>query len=134
MADKKQELQFKEEQPMSEAEYTRSRKMYVPGVDIAETGDAIMLIANMPGVDEKDVDIVLEKNILTITGTFDPEYNKNYRIAYAEYNVGNYRRAFEISSDIDRDKIDATVKNGVLKLILPKAGPAKTKKIKVRVA
>lgn len=132
MENKKQELQVKEEQSMPEVEYTRSRKVYVPRVDIAETGDGIMLVADMPGVDEKNVDITLEQNILTITGTVDPDYHKDYRIAYAEYNVGDYRRSFTISSDVDRNKIKATVKNGVLKLILPKAEPAKTKKIKVR--
>ena len=133
MADK-HELQTKKEQTMPEAEHTRNRRVYAPVVDIAETRDAIMLVADIPGVNEKNVDIVLEKDILTITGTVDPEYDKRYRITYAEYNVGDYRRTFEISSDIDRDNIDATVKDGVLKLILPKAGPAKTKKIKIRAA
>lgn len=134
MANKKQELQTREEQPLTEAEHTRNRRVYIPTVDITETKDAIVLIANMPGVNEESADIVLEKNILTITGTIEPEFYKDYRLAHAEYNVGDYRRVFEISSDIDRDKIEATVKNGMLKLILPKTGPAKTKKIKIKAA
>ncbi|MBW2568729.1 MAG: Hsp20/alpha crystallin family protein [Deltaproteobacteria bacterium] len=134
MVNEKQKLQTKEEQPLSEAEHTRNRRVYIPTVDITETNDAIVLIANMPGVNEQSSDIFLEKSILTITGTIEPEHYKNYRLAHAEYNVGDYRRVFEISSNIDRDKIEATVKNGRLKLILPKAGPAKTKKIEVKAA
>ena len=51
---------------------------------------------------------------------------------YAEYGVGDYQRRFVISSEIDQEKIEANVKNGVLHLRLPKAGPAKTRKIAVR--
>jgi HSP20 family molecular chaperone IbpA len=134
MADSKQELQTKKEKSSSEVEYTRNRKVFSPNVDIAEIDDNIVLIADMPGVDEKSVDVVLEKNILTITGTVEPEHFEGYEAAYSEYDIGDYRRVFEVSSDVDGDKIEATVKNGILKLVLPKAEPVKTKKIKVNAA
>jgi len=132
MADKKGELQSKKEQSRVETESTRNRKIFIPPVDIMEKGNAIVLFGDMPGVDEKSVDITLEKNILTITGTIEPEQYKDYRIAYAEYNIGDYRRSFTISDTIDQDNIKATVKNGMLTLTLPKAEPARAKKIEVK--
>jgi HSP20 family molecular chaperone IbpA len=132
MADKKGKLQSKKEQSSMETESTRNRKIFIPPVDIMEKDNAIVLFGDMPGVDEKSVDITLEKNILTITGTIEPEQYKDYRIAYAEYNIGDYRRSFTISDTIDQDNIKATVKNGMLTLTLPKAEPAKAKKIEVK--
>ena len=132
MADKKGKLQSKKEQSSMETESTRNRKIFIPPVDIMEKDNAIVLFSDMPGVDEKSVDITLEKNILTITGTIEPEQYKDYRIAYAEYNIGDYRRSFTISDTIDQDNIKATVKNGMLTLTLPKAKPARAKKIEVK--
>jgi len=113
-------------------ERTRARRAYVPRVDIYETDDTIIMLADMPGVDEKSVDITLEKNILTISGCVESEQPANYSLAYAEYEVGDYERSFTLSNEIDRDNIEAAVKNGVLCLHLPKAGPAKTRKIAIK--
>jgi len=85
----------------------------------------------MPGVDEKSVDINLEKNILSIYGKVDLSTPDDVRLVYSEYGIGDYQRSFTLSGEIDKDKIKATLKNGVLKLILPKAEPLKAKKITV---
>jgi HSP20 family molecular chaperone IbpA len=68
---------------------------------------------------------------LTINGYVDPIYPENYQMAYAEYDVGDYQRSFRLSDDIDRDRIEAMVKDGVLRLRLPKADTAKARKIAV---
>jgi HSP20 family molecular chaperone IbpA len=115
-------------------ERTRARRAYVPRVDIYETNDNIVVLADMPGVDQNSVDITLEKNILTINGYIEPEQPKNYNLVYAEYEVGDYQRSFTLSNEIDQENIDATVKNGVLHLRLPKTGPAKARKIAVKAA
>ena len=86
----------------------------------------------MPGVDEKAINITLDKDVLTIEGSVGIEHYKDYSLAYAEYGVGDYRRAFTIADGIDRDRIEATVTNGVLRLVLPKAEEVKPKKIEVR--
>jgi len=86
----------------------------------------------MPGVDDKSVEITLEKNILTITGRVEPLQNNGHRLDYAEYDIGDYQRAFALSEEVARDGITATVKNGVLKLTLPKAPQARTRKIEVK--
>jgi HSP20 family molecular chaperone IbpA len=121
-------------QAQVETERTRTRKVYVPKVDIYETKDAIVLIANMPGVDEKAIDITLEKDVLTITGSVEPLNFKGYSLAYAEYDTGDYQRAFTISNEVDRDRIEAKVRNGVLRLILHKAEQVKSRKIAIKAA
>ena len=105
--------------------------MYVPRVDIYESADEMVVVADMPGVDESLVDITLEKNVLTINGQVEPEQPENYRLAYAEFEVGDYRRSFTLSNRIDQENIKAVVKNGVLRLWLPKAAVAKSRKIAV---
>lgn len=114
-----------------ETERTKNRKVFVPKVDIHETKESMVLIADMPGVDETSIDITLEKNILTLTGSVEPLHFEGYSLAYSEYDVGDYQRAFTISDEVDRDKIEATVKNGVLKITLCKAEQAKAKKIAI---
>lgn len=106
-------------------------KVFVPRVDIRETKDTMVIIADMPGVDENSVDITLEKNVLTITGSVIPAVFDQHSIVHAEYDVGDFERAFTISDEIDRDGITAVVKNGVFKVTLRKAEKVKTKKIAI---
>ena len=120
----------KQELVESGAERTREGLAFIPRVDIYETEDGIVLKADMPGVGEESVDITLEKNVLTINGYVEPEEREDYCLTYAEYRVGDYQRSFTVSNEIDQDKIEATLKNGVLTLNLPKAVPT-TKKIGV---
>ncbi len=129
MADVAKDIEKKEE---GQVERTRSTKVYTPDVDIMEASDTILVVADMPGVDESSVDITLEKNVLSIYGKVEPEIPGKHQLVYAEYGVGDYQRSFTISDEIDRDGIQATVKNGVLRLTLPKAKAAQTKKIAVK--
>ena len=115
-------------------ERIRNVKTFIPRVDIYETKDALFLIAEMPGVDEKTVDVELEKNVLTISGRVEDGKVKDYNLVFSEYEVGDYERTFTLSDEIDRDKIKATVKQGVLRLELPKAEKVKPKKIAINVA
>ena len=121
----------KQEVEQGEAERTRDRKAFVPRVDIYEAGDEIVVVADMPGVNENTVEITLEKGVLSITGTVDPVPPEGYDLAYAEYEVGDFQRSFRLSDQIDQDKIAAHVKDGVLRLHLPKIGPAQARKIAV---
>lgn len=132
MTEATKEIQKKEAEAPQGVERTRPHRVYTPDVDILERKDDIVVTADMPGVDEKTVDITLEKNILTIYGRVEPEIPENHRLAYSEYGIGDYQRAFTLSEEVDREKIQATVKNGVLRLVLPKAEVAKTRKIAVK--
>lgn len=113
-------------------ERTRQRRVYIPRADIYETPDDVVVIVDVPGVDEKSVDITLEKNVLTINAYPADIQPEGFSQVYAEFGMGDYQRRFVISNEIDQGNIEASVRNGVLHLRLPKAGPAKTRKIAVR--
>ncbi len=83
----------------------------------------------MPGVYEKSIDITLDKNVLTIEGNVEPVDLEGYSLEYAEYESGDYHRSFTLTNEIDRDKIEANVKDGVLRIKLPKVAPLVAKKI-----
>lgn len=114
------------------AEPTHTRKTYIPRVNIYEGNEDIVVVADMPGVDENSIDITLEKNVLTIHGEVEPIAPDNYTLSYAEYGIGDYHRTFTLSNAIDQENIQATVSNGVLNLRLPKTQNTKARKILVR--
>jgi HSP20 family protein len=127
------EVQKKQEMTPSEgSERVRDHRVYVPRSDIYETDDVVVVIADMPGVNEKNVDITLEKNVLKIIGLVDPTTPEGLRPLYMEYGTGDYERAFVLSNEIDREKIEADVKDGVLYMKMPKVGPAVKRKIQVK--
>ncbi len=107
------------------------KKVYSPSVDIYENESHYVLFAEVPGCSEKDLEITIEKNILRIHATLQHEIPEGYRVFYSEYGIGDYERSFELSNEIDKENIEATVKNGVLKLVLPKIQPS-VKKIEVK--
>lgn len=104
---------------------------WTPPVDIYETKDGIHILADLPGVEKGDVDLNVEHNLLTITArtTELPERTN----VYSEYETRNYRRQFRIGDEVNQDRIDAELKNGVLRVHLPKAEKVKPKQIKVNV-
>lgn len=114
------------------AERTRPRRIYTPKVDILETEERIEILADMPGVDEASVELTLEKNVLTIYGKVEADIPERHRLAVSEYGIGDYQRQFVLSNEVDRERIEAVAKNGVLSIQLPKAATAKTRKIAVR--
>lgn len=114
-------------------ERTHSRPTYIPLTDIYDRKDRLVVVADMPGVDENSLNIQLEKGVLTITGHVPELERKGYQLLYSEYDTGDYQRSFSISDEIDTDKIEAAVKNGILTLNLPRAEKVKARKIPVKV-
>lgn len=131
MTDRTQEIQKKEAELDKGVERTRNTRVFTPTVNIIEKDNDLILLADMPGVDDKSVDITLEKNLLTIYGRVEPEVPAKHRLVFSEYGVGDYQRTFTLSDEIDRDHIKASVKDGMLKLVLPKAEKVRMKKIAV---
>lgn len=128
------QTQKKEVENVDGLERTRETRVYTPRVDIVSNGDTIKIWAEMPGVDEKNVDMTVEKNILTINGYTTPNLSapEGYNLAYSEYGLGDYQRTFTLPDEIDRDGIEARIKDGILLVSLPKAPEAKAKKITVK--
>ncbi|HYA43354.1 MAG TPA: Hsp20/alpha crystallin family protein [Syntrophobacteraceae bacterium] len=111
-------------------ESTRDVPVFVPAVDIYESENSLTLVADMPGVPMENVDIDLDSDQLTIRGRA-PQHEEKGKALFKEYTYGDYYRQFTLSSDIDRERIQASMKDGVLKLVLPKAEAAKPRKITV---
>jgi HSP20 family molecular chaperone IbpA len=132
MADASKELHKKEAETPEKGERTRERRVYTPAVDIIERKDDIIVIADMPGVDETSVDIMIEKNVLTLYGKVEADIPEKHVLYLSEYGIGDYQRVFTLTDEVDREKIQATVKNGVLRIVLPKAEAVKTRKIAVK--
>jgi HSP20 family molecular chaperone IbpA len=114
-----------------DTERIKDARLYVPRIDIYETDDAIHLLADIPGADENSIDITLENNILSIEADVNAEKPEDYSLTYAEYGIGGFKRKFNISNEINQEKIVAEVKDGVLKLVLPKSEKV-TQKISVK--
>jgi HSP20 family molecular chaperone IbpA len=125
-------LEVEKNEIQTETERARDRRLYSAFADVIETEDAILVMADLPGVDENSVELTLEKNVLKIDAYPEIEAPQGYTLAYAEYGVGDFERSFVLSDEIDREKIEAKVKNGVLHLRLPKSGAARTRKIAVQ--
>lgn len=131
MAEK--EMQAREKMEMkSPAEGTRDVPVYIPAVDIYESEDALVLVADMPGVGSDNVSIDIRDNQLTLRGTIQLEPGDKERLLLQEYGVGDYFREFALGRTIDQAKIEASMKDGVLTLTLPKADIVKPRKITVK--
>lgn len=128
-----QELTTPEERDIvrTNGETTPKGPSFMPAVDIFEKDDTTVIVADMPGVASEGIDVSLERHVLTLRGTVKPSAHEGYRGLSSEYREGDYFRAFTLSDEIDQSKIDATFKNGVLRLELPRAAEAKPRKIAV---
>jgi HSP20 family protein len=129
------ELEAKPKQKVERREEpTRPGAYFQPAVDIFETKDELVLVADMPGVPPDGVDIDVEGDQLTIEGRVRTEDYEGLKPLYVEYGVGGYYRRFTVGDTIDREAIKAQLKNGVLVLKLPKAQQARARRIAVEAA
>jgi HSP20 family protein len=126
------ELQLRGKQELTGKEHTRPGPVFVPSVDIFETEQEITLLADMPGVASDRVSIDLNDDQLTITGEVETQAAENERVLLREYETGRFQRSFTVSDRIDQGKITASMSDGVLRLVLPKAEKAKPRKIEVK--
>ncbi len=104
----------------------------MPTTDIFETNDALKVVMEMPGVDKANLDVNVENDVLIVSGRIDLSKYEKLQAVYTEYNIGHYRRTFDLSSSrINQDWIAAEMKDGVLTLTLPKVEQAKPRRISV---
>lgn len=103
-----------------------------PAVNLWEDGDSLYLEAELPGVGQDDIDISAIGNELTLRGRRSPRQGDNVAYHRQERGAGEFSRAVTLPAEVDADKIEASLKDGVLTLKLPKAEAAKARKIKVK--
>lgn len=126
-------LQAKEKKEVTAAaEQTRPGPVFTPAVDIFETEKAMTLLADMPGVKGKDLSIDLHESVLTLSGEVAAPEAEDEADVFREYRTGQYFREFTLSEVIDQSKIEAELKDGVLRLTLPKVEAATPRKITVK--
>lgn len=108
------------------------RPHYRPRTDVYETEDRYFLVADVPGAGEGDIDLTIEKDVLTLTAKVAPPAFEGFEPRLRGYGVGDWRRSFRLSDAVDREGVDATVKDGVLRVSLPKSKASLRKSIPVK--
>jgi HSP20 family molecular chaperone IbpA len=103
-------------------------------VDVVEDTQGITLMADLPGVKRDRLDLKVEGTNLLIEGDIDIDAPRDLDALFAEVRAARYRRAFTLSNELDTSKIDAQLKDGVLRLRIPKVAEAQPRRIEVRVA
>jgi len=105
-----------------------------PAADIHETKDGAVIYIDLPGVSKDSLDINMDSDVLTIKGGVNLNTPDDLNPTYMDVHAGFYSRKFTLSSELDSAKIDANLKNGVLKLEIPRSEKHKPRKIEVKVA
>jgi len=127
--DSNREIEAREKAELA-TENTRPGLVFRPDVDILERKDAYVIHADMPGANQETVDINLDKGLLTLDARLAAP-DEDHRPLHAEYQSGGYHREFRISEDIDPAAVSATMKDGVLELLLPKSAGSQPRRIAV---
>jgi HSP20 family protein len=111
------------------------KESWSPSVDIFETENEVVIKAELPGMEAKDIEIKLENNVLMLRGDrrFEKE-TKNENYHRVERSYGNFTRSFSLPAFVDDSKVNAEYKNGLLRIVLPKKEQARSKEIKIAAA
>jgi HSP20 family molecular chaperone IbpA len=129
---KKMEVEKRGDHSPVEAERVFCEEAVPFDADIYERKDALVVVADLPGCDEQSVNIQVERGVLTIDGRVEAEDESDARLDFAEYRPANFRRSFTLSSKVKSDGIEATLKDGVLRVVLPKAEEVQARTIEVK--
>jgi HSP20 family protein len=128
------EMQFRDKQELTgTGELTKTGLTFIPAVDIFENEEALTMMAEMPGVDQQGLHIDLKDNQISIMGEVAEYAGPLERTLLKEFETGRFFRQFSLSEVIDQNKISAHLRNGILKVVLPKVEKAKPRKIEVTV-
>jgi HSP20 family protein len=113
-------------------ERTRSGQTFRPRVDIRETERGLVLLADVPGAKPDGLTITLDRRALNVRAQVEDHAPEGYSPVYQEYQIGDFECDFTLSGDFDADKIEASLTNGVLRLIVPRAEQAEARTIKIK--
>lgn len=117
--------------PVSSAPADQPRMLFNPPTDIYETPDGLVLYADLPGVTAEGLNLQVQDNKLTLFGRVQVLDSDPRRVIHQEYPMGDFLRSFILSDEVDHDRIQAKLSNGVLRVELPRAPRAKPRRIEV---
>jgi HSP20 family protein len=113
------------------ADAAASEPIFIPPSDIAEKGDTVIMWLDLPGADPASLDVTLDRRTLTVSAKVKSSAPEGYAPVHIEFKDGTYERRYIFSDQMDGEHIDATLKDGVLRLTAPKAPETAAKKIAV---
>lgn len=107
------------------------RLIFTPYIDIYETEEGLVLTADLPGVTSNTLELQVQDNKLTLFGRVENQIPEGAATLHQEYGVGDFLRSFILSDEVDHERITASINNGVLKVVLPKAPTTRPRRIEV---
>jgi HSP20 family molecular chaperone IbpA len=117
--------------PSARAGRTVERFLFTPPIDIYENEEGLVLHADLPGVSLETLELQVQDNKLTLFGRVASQVPAGAQVLHQEYEVGDFLRSFILSDEVDHERISATLNNGVLKVLLPKAHRPEPRRIQV---
>lgn len=105
--------------------------VFTPPIDIFETDEGLVLLADLPGVTPDTLELQVQDNKLTLFGRVAPQAPESARLMHREYQVGHFLRSFILSDEVDHERISAKLNNGVLEVMLPRLKRGEPRRIQV---
>jgi len=106
--------------------------VFSPQVDIIEKADSIVVLADMPGVSKDGVEVMIEEGVLTIDSRVESTAESGLTLDRQEYEAGSFHRCFSVGEGLDAEAVEATMKDGVLRLVIPKSARYRPRRIQVK--
>lgn len=105
--------------------------VFTPPIDIFETDEGLVLLADLPGVSKETLELQVQDNKLTLFGRVVPELPEGARLLHQEYQVGHFLRSFILSDEVDHERISAKLNHGVLEVLLPRVKRSEPRRIHI---
>lgn len=115
----------------SDTDSTADPVVFTPPIDIFETAEGLVLLADLPGVTLESLELQVQDNKLTLFGRVHPDLPSDARMIHQEYPVGHFLRSFILSDEVDHEHIRARLNQGVLEVVLPQVQKSEPRRIQV---
>ena len=108
------------------------KRTYNAPIAVYETGESYTVLVELPGVDEKAIQVRLERGVLTVEAPLKLDLPQAATVTYSELRLGDYRRTLDLGDQVDEEKVEAALKNGLLKLTMPKSVNSRARKVPIK--
>ena len=117
--------------PLPDEQSREAQLVFTPPIDIFETAEGLVLLADLPGVAPESLELQVQDNKLTLFGRVDAMLPEGAQLIHQEYRVGHFLRSFILSDEVDHDRITAKLNQGVLEVLLPRTQRSEPRRIRV---